>query len=447
MVKRFYKPTTTLKHTTWYARDAQGNILSIYERATPTSEVKQTEVHIYGSSRIGIEQRNITYSTSPFAWLESEQHRHAGTKRYELTDHLGNVRVTISDLLVPRPASSFGYATQDAEVIDRRDYYPFGAIMPGRNYNAGSYRHGFNGKENDNEIAGVGNSQDYGLRMYDPRIARFKSVDPLAKDFPWNSPYSFAEGNPIENIDLDGAEKYDYRLTMTKQGEVKMTLTSQQDIVDKVIVGYRTVSYGADIQVPIYETRINQRQEYNINGRNASLSAVQELQGTKKPAPIIKAGMDKISRDYAANGGQFSENYNVAFGRFLFEQGFKGVKQSDFVKSATETWNTVDNATWKNGSTLYHMYESFVRQNDNTGYDKLLHFTASAYYTMKYGPKTSGFLGWSKEAFKDWLPGVFGIGEGWDNNDMRANQDGINYGKTVNNAVQNNTGEFDFCDD
>ncbi|MFN6112760.1 MAG: hypothetical protein ACK47W_03315 [Bacteroidota bacterium] len=60
MVKRFYKPTTTLKHTTWYARDAQGNILSIYERATPTSEVKQTEVHIYGSSRIGIEQRNIT---------------------------------------------------------------------------------------------------------------------------------------------------------------------------------------------------------------------------------------------------------------------------------------------------------------------------------------------------------------------------------------------------
>ncbi|MFN4909220.1 MAG: RHS repeat domain-containing protein, partial [Bacteroidota bacterium] len=57
VVKRFYKPANTLKHTTWYARDAQGNILSIYERATPTSEVKQTEVHIYGSSRIGIEQR------------------------------------------------------------------------------------------------------------------------------------------------------------------------------------------------------------------------------------------------------------------------------------------------------------------------------------------------------------------------------------------------------
>lgn len=115
--------------------------------------------------------------------------------------------------------------------------------------------------------------------------------------------------------------------------------------------------------------------------------------------------MDKIKSDYAANSGQFSENYNVAFGRFLFEQGFKTVKQSDYVKSASSTWNLLDNANFsKNGATLYHLYENFVRQNDNTGYDKLMHFSASAFYTMKYGPNTSGFLGWSKETFKDWLP-------------------------------------------
>ena len=213
MVKRFYQLASTLKHTTWYARDAQGNILSIYERPSPTSEVKQTEVHIYGSSRIGIEQRNITYSTSPFAWLESEQHRHAGTKRYELTDHLGNVRVTISDLLVPRPASSFGYATQDAEVIDRRDYYPFGMEMPGRRWRAtgeDAARFGFNGKENDDEVKGEGNQQDYGFRIYDPRVARFLSVDPLTGEYPWYTPYQFAGNTPIQAIDLDGLEEWYY---------------------------------------------------------------------------------------------------------------------------------------------------------------------------------------------------------------------------------------------
>ena len=190
-------------------RRRRGNILSIYERPHADSAIKQTEVHIYGSSRLGIEQRNITYSTSPFAWLDAVQHRDAGTKRYELTDHLGNVRVTISDLLVPRPASSFGYATQDAEVIDRRDYYPFGMEMPGRRWRAtgeDAARFGFNGKENDNEVKGQGNSVDYDARILDTRLGVWLSVDPLASKYPSLSPYCFVANNPIYYVDPDGRE-------------------------------------------------------------------------------------------------------------------------------------------------------------------------------------------------------------------------------------------------
>ncbi|MBD0284877.1 MAG: RHS repeat-associated core domain-containing protein [Flavisolibacter sp.] len=71
----------------------------------------------------------------------------------------------------------------------------------------GLYRYGFNGKENDNEVKGEGNQQDYGMRIYDPRVSRFLSVDPIAPSFPWNSPYAYAEGDPINYIDLDGLEK------------------------------------------------------------------------------------------------------------------------------------------------------------------------------------------------------------------------------------------------
>ena len=59
-----------------------------------------------------------------------------------------------------------------AEVLSANDYYPFGMGMVGRNYNSGGYRYGFNGKENDNEVKGEGNQQDYGLRIYDPRLGR-----------------------------------------------------------------------------------------------------------------------------------------------------------------------------------------------------------------------------------------------------------------------------------
>jgi RHS repeat-associated protein len=82
-------------------------------------------------------------------------------------------------------------------------------IMPTRKYTqAGSkYGYGFNGKENDNEVKGEGNQQDYGFRIYDPRLAKFLSVDPLTKSYPWYSPYQFAGNKPIAATDLDGLEE------------------------------------------------------------------------------------------------------------------------------------------------------------------------------------------------------------------------------------------------
>jgi len=68
------------------------------------------------------------------------------------------------------------------------------------------YRYGFNGKLKDNEWAGIGNSYDYGFRMEDTRVARFRSVDPLTKKYPWYTPFQFAGDNPIKYIDLDGLE-------------------------------------------------------------------------------------------------------------------------------------------------------------------------------------------------------------------------------------------------
>lgn len=66
---------------------------------------------------------------------------------------------------------------------------------------------GFNGKEHDNEVKGSGNQQDYGMRIYDNRLGRFLSVDPLSISFPWNSTYAFAENDVIRCIDLEGCEK------------------------------------------------------------------------------------------------------------------------------------------------------------------------------------------------------------------------------------------------
>lgn len=102
----------------------------------------------------------------------------------------------------------------EADAITASDYYPFGSQMPNRTYRANSsYRYGFNGKENDNEVKGEGNQQDYGMRIYDPRLGRFLSEDPITEEYPQLSPYQFASNRPIDGIDQDGLEYLTYTIT------------------------------------------------------------------------------------------------------------------------------------------------------------------------------------------------------------------------------------------
>lgn len=128
-------------------------------------------------------------------------------KQYELTNHLGNVFVTLSDKKIPVDTTSGTSAKYYIPlVITAQDYYPFGMLMPGRNLNTTGFRFGFNGKEKDNELYGTGNAYDYGMRMYDARLGRFMSVDPLFKKYPFYSSYMFAGDMPIVAADLDGEE-------------------------------------------------------------------------------------------------------------------------------------------------------------------------------------------------------------------------------------------------
>ncbi|HWK02986.1 MAG TPA: RHS repeat-associated core domain-containing protein [Puia sp.] len=206
--------------TTWYVRDAQGNVMSVYKAGDPAvhgMHLTQTELHIYGSSRLGILKTNndvemiapTIKDSVPLLGSGDSLIFTRGNKLFELTNHLGNVLATISD-------KRYGVSTNDStvnyytpEVVSANDYYPFGSQQPGRSYTesgVGSYRYGFNGKENDNEVKGDGDQVDYGMRVYDPRIGRFLSVDPMKGKYPELTPYQYASNRPIDGIDQDGLE-------------------------------------------------------------------------------------------------------------------------------------------------------------------------------------------------------------------------------------------------
>ncbi|MFT3981667.1 MAG: RHS repeat-associated core domain-containing protein [Ferruginibacter sp.] len=207
---------TTSSTYTWYSRDASGNVMAVYSSTgsgtTLPSTVDVTERHLYGSSRLGIlsetkDAKNLTTLAITTPYLSSFTR---GKKIFELSNHLGNVLTTVSDRKFGVDNDSDGMVDNYlTDVVSANDYYPFGMQMPGRSFSVGnSYRYGFNGKENDNESKGMGNSLDFGARIYDPRISKFLSVDPLQKKYPSESPYIFAGNSPIGVIDIGGKYKY-----------------------------------------------------------------------------------------------------------------------------------------------------------------------------------------------------------------------------------------------
>ena len=203
----FLEPTTILASTEGSIRVTNSTIApGGWLKICPVEEIETgevvaglslTEQHIYGSSRLGLQEpADIVFDGND---TEIPAENIIGDKRYELSNHLGNVLSVITDEKLEG---------NNPDVIAYNDYYPFGMLLPNRHGNSDKYRYGFQGQEKDDEIKGEGNSFNYKYRMHDPRVGRFFATDPLKASYPWNSPYAFSENRVIDSGELEGLEKY-----------------------------------------------------------------------------------------------------------------------------------------------------------------------------------------------------------------------------------------------
>jgi len=124
---------------------------------------------------------------------------------YELSNHLGNVNVVLSDRKYAVDDDNNGEVDYySPDILMTMDYYPFGQEIASRSAVGTSYKYGYNGMEKDDEVSGEGNSYTTEFRQYDPRLGRWKSLDPLMMQFPWMSPYVAFDNNPIYFVDPYG---------------------------------------------------------------------------------------------------------------------------------------------------------------------------------------------------------------------------------------------------
>lgn len=119
-----------------------------------------------------------------------------------LGNAFGDSTPAIKYVLENNIGSSMVLLDTNGAPVNEQEYYPFGETS------FGSYakkRYQYVGKERDEESG----MYYYGARYYSPWIGRFVSVDPLAGDYPFYTPYNYAGNKPINKIDIDGMQEPD----------------------------------------------------------------------------------------------------------------------------------------------------------------------------------------------------------------------------------------------
>jgi len=90
--------------------------------------------------------------------------------------------------------------------------------------------------EKDDEVKGSGNSYDFGARILDPRLCRWLSIDPLAKKYPYCSPYVAFGNNPNVFIDPGGET---LKVAGSDAARAKF-----KTMIEKQFAGKITANYG-----------------------------------------------------------------------------------------------------------------------------------------------------------------------------------------------------------
>ncbi len=264
---------SVLETSTYYFRDAQGNVMGVYEHKMDAEnavlEYRLIERNIYGSAQVGIckdtVDLNITNASGALTQATNYHARQLNHRQYSLSNHLGNVLTTLGDGKAPVDSNSDGVIDYYvAYIISVSDYSPFGVELASRTWSIEEYRNGFNGKELDVEGMGGGSSTyDYGFRIYNPNLGKFLSVDPLTSKYPELTTYQFASNTPIWGTDLDGLEVF-YSTNGARLGQLgsnaQVRVVNENDIdnIDE---------YGRKAQV-MKTAKAQKYLEWNLSSKN-----------------------------------------------------------------------------------------------------------------------------------------------------------------------------------
>jgi RHS repeat-associated protein len=177
----------------WYIYNAAGErVRKVIEGVVNTEErlyLGGYEIYTKKINGVVTETREtILVEESEKRFLIVDYKNRVATYRYQYDNHLGSACLELD---------------HTAAILSYEEYHPFGttSYRSGRTETEVSLkRYKYIGKERDNETG----LYYYGARYYADWLCRFVSVDPMAGEFPYISPYNYCLNNPVRLVDPDG---------------------------------------------------------------------------------------------------------------------------------------------------------------------------------------------------------------------------------------------------
>jgi len=170
---------------------------------------------------------------------------------YYFKDHLGSTRVVVNSL---------------GDIIEARDYYPFGMFMEGRSMASDAAKEGFTGHERDDEVG-----LDYMVaRRYDPALGRFLGVDPITHTLNPRelfdlhngkhlgySPYAYVFNNPLKYTDPTGLTPEDpEEIARFRQAEISTGLQHMLNLMNEhgvEIAAFMVQGSEGDVELVVFD--------------------------------------------------------------------------------------------------------------------------------------------------------------------------------------------------
>jgi RHS repeat-associated protein len=203
---------------------------------------------------------------------------------------------------------------------------------------AEGYRFGFNGKEKDDETYDTGNAYDFGARIYDSRLGRWLSVDPLQQKYPGFSPYNFASNSPISIIDYDGRENVIYLIVLPDaSGPVKQ---NAQSIANSANKNFEALDIKT--RVIVFESKGPLPPSFDVKNMDKT-DAVAIIGGSKKSVEKFVEKINPKSEQFKnwlsppPNPAKTSENTNINPERTDIKIGLDGSELETFAEDIKHT--------------------------------------------------------------------------------------------------------------